>query len=419
MESAIKYSVGRFRMITKQKIQELSAELGLLASTVNKDYVLGWLLAGVCQHPELSKWVFKGGTCLKKTYFDTYRFSEDLDFTVPENAIYSQEAIFAAIKECANEAHKLSGIEFLIDEIEIIPGFNKRQIQTFDIKVPFQGPIRQPPKSPQRILFNITQDEKIVSDPEWREIFHGYPDAPNPLMKVLCYSADEILAEKSRALYEREGRARDIYDIVNISRNFRDQINVDNAKKILKEKFEFKGLPLPNVSLIMARIDKDYVRRSWDAQLRHQLPVLPPVDDFLEGVEASLYWWIEDRVEPQSHPISVETGEQQVTRTRFSNLGIGRPMPSYISSIPQEPFLNKIRFGSRNHLCVIITYNGVDRLVEPYSLRKPKTGNLLLYVYELQRGGRQSQKIKAFKMNQIQSVTQTEIPFVPRFTIEL
>lgn len=33
-------------------------------------------------HGELGEsWVFKGGTCLKKCYFETYRFSEDLDFT--------------------------------------------------------------------------------------------------------------------------------------------------------------------------------------------------------------------------------------------------------------------------------------------------------------------------------------------------
>jgi predicted nucleotidyltransferase component of viral defense system len=27
-------------------------------------------------------WVFKGGACLKKCYFETYRFSEDLDFSL-------------------------------------------------------------------------------------------------------------------------------------------------------------------------------------------------------------------------------------------------------------------------------------------------------------------------------------------------
>ena len=45
--------------------------------------MLGWLLAGIYAQPTLSEnWVFKGGTCLKKCYFETYRFSEDLDFTL-------------------------------------------------------------------------------------------------------------------------------------------------------------------------------------------------------------------------------------------------------------------------------------------------------------------------------------------------
>jgi Nucleotidyl transferase AbiEii toxin, Type IV TA system len=52
---------------------------------VEKDYVLGWILAGIYGHEELAEsWVFKGGTCLKKCYFETYRFSEDLDFTLRE-----------------------------------------------------------------------------------------------------------------------------------------------------------------------------------------------------------------------------------------------------------------------------------------------------------------------------------------------
>lgn len=77
-------------MITKEKIQEIASDLGLLATTVNKDYALGWLLAGISKHPQISKWVFKGGTCLKKTFFDTYRFSEDLDFTVPPDGLYTE-----------------------------------------------------------------------------------------------------------------------------------------------------------------------------------------------------------------------------------------------------------------------------------------------------------------------------------------
>jgi predicted nucleotidyltransferase component of viral defense system len=41
------------------------------------------MLAGIYAHEELAgSWIFKGGTCLKKCFFETYRFSEDLDFTL-------------------------------------------------------------------------------------------------------------------------------------------------------------------------------------------------------------------------------------------------------------------------------------------------------------------------------------------------
>lgn len=70
-------------MIDRREILESASSLGLLPNVVEKDYVLGWLLAGINAHPALADaWVFKGGTCLKKCYFETYRFSEDLDFTL-------------------------------------------------------------------------------------------------------------------------------------------------------------------------------------------------------------------------------------------------------------------------------------------------------------------------------------------------
>jgi predicted nucleotidyltransferase component of viral defense system len=58
---------------------DFAREFGLDPNIVEKDYVLGWLLAGIANNASLkSKWVFKGGPCLKKCYFETYRFSEDL-----------------------------------------------------------------------------------------------------------------------------------------------------------------------------------------------------------------------------------------------------------------------------------------------------------------------------------------------------
>ena len=70
-------------MIDKQEIMEYASQCNLSANTIEKDYVLNWLLAGIAFSDALQdKWIFKGGTCLKKCYFEDYRFSEDLDFTI-------------------------------------------------------------------------------------------------------------------------------------------------------------------------------------------------------------------------------------------------------------------------------------------------------------------------------------------------
>jgi predicted nucleotidyltransferase component of viral defense system len=84
-------------MITKQEIMDFSKEFNRRPDIIEKDYVLGWLLAGIAAHPELhDAWVFKGGTCLKKCYFETFRFSEDLDFTLKEEA-HKRMTIFYSI----------------------------------------------------------------------------------------------------------------------------------------------------------------------------------------------------------------------------------------------------------------------------------------------------------------------------------
>ena len=74
-------------MIDRREILAEAERLTLLPNVVEKDYVLGWMLAGIYAHPDISdSWVFKGGTCLKKCWFETYRFSEDLDFMLTDAA---------------------------------------------------------------------------------------------------------------------------------------------------------------------------------------------------------------------------------------------------------------------------------------------------------------------------------------------
>ena len=61
-------------MTLLRELQNAAVIAGVYSRTVEKDYAIGWALAGIFSQPELAEnWVFKGGTCLRKCHLETYR----------------------------------------------------------------------------------------------------------------------------------------------------------------------------------------------------------------------------------------------------------------------------------------------------------------------------------------------------------
>ncbi len=117
-------------MIPKAIILAVAKEESLRDTTIEKDYVLGWMLHGIAQHPRLSRWVFKGGTCLKKCFFETYRFSEDLDFTVQAADPVDASTIEVALREVCTWVTDESGIEFPGGRVDVEEYTNKQGTTT-------------------------------------------------------------------------------------------------------------------------------------------------------------------------------------------------------------------------------------------------------------------------------------------------
>ena len=56
-------------MIEKNEILRFSKDLSLKPDTIEKDYVLNWILWGISQSVHFSSsWSFKGGTSLNKCF---------------------------------------------------------------------------------------------------------------------------------------------------------------------------------------------------------------------------------------------------------------------------------------------------------------------------------------------------------------
>lgn len=190
-------------MIRSGEIQQKAREVGVRDQQIEKDYVLSWILLGVAHHEQLREvMVFKGGTALKKIYFEDYRFSEDLDFTLLKHEI-TNEQIFDWFK---------TSFEFIKEEANIpldIIDNNEHEDGGINFYISYIGPLGGQ-GSNKKVKVDISRTETLVFDPVLKSIFVDYSDQEEHQM--LCYSLEEVLVEKMRAVMQRM-QARDFYDI--------------------------------------------------------------------------------------------------------------------------------------------------------------------------------------------------------------
>ncbi len=274
-------------MIDKRELLALRAEWAIDFDVVGKDYLLGWLLAGISQHTDLaSTWIFKGGTSLRKCYYETFRFSEDLDFTVIGDGPDSPEDLVRIFAEIAEWLSDESGIELLPDASSFSRKTNRRGNPTTQGKIAYRGPNTK--QTAPKVKLDITKDEILVGKPELRVIGHPYSDSPLPGAGVLSYSLIELFGEKLRALAER-CRPRDLYDVVHLYRHPDLQGASRQVGEVLKRKCEHAGIGVPTLETIHSSPFRNEIEAGWENMLGHQLPKpLPPVYEFLDGTRRRL-----------------------------------------------------------------------------------------------------------------------------------
>src|SRR3989338_9319636 len=121
-------------MIALQEIKQESSRLNIREDIIEKDYILSWVLWGISQDAVLKDaFAFKGGTALKKCFFDTYRFSEDLDFTILAEDVYSKEKLNASLQGITQNISRTSNIQF--PNISIDETQDLRENPTFQIRI--------------------------------------------------------------------------------------------------------------------------------------------------------------------------------------------------------------------------------------------------------------------------------------------
>lgn len=245
-------------MIPEIELKEKARTSGVPISTIERDYAQSHLLAN------LPIMAFKGGTCIRKAYIESYRFSVDLDFTLLEDINFSEfkKNVLKAIERTRNS----SGISFLDD-------FRSEEVENGYVLTTYFRILRLS-GDPHKIKIDITKKENeiIVNSLQEKDIIHKYSDKINE--KICVYSLQEIFAEKIRSLFERT-RPRDLYDVWYLNK----QITFD--RQLFEKKCKYKQIE-PNIDELIHR--KPKFENAWDKSLRHQLSELPSATMIFDNV---------------------------------------------------------------------------------------------------------------------------------------
>lgn len=389
-------------MIDRAEILAVATDLSLAADVVEKDYVLGWLLAGIYGHEALAPaWTFKGGTCLKKCYFETYRFSEDLDFTISDAAQLDEIFLKDAFSAIATRLYDETGLEIPADQLRFDVYRNKRNGLCCEGRIYYRGPLGRV-ASLARVKLDVTVDEVLVAEPVKRDVAHPYSDRPADGIVARCYSYEEVFAEKVRALAERT-RPRDLYDVVNLFRNDGFRPAAATVLEVLRRKCEFKRIAVPTFASFAGATDE--LLADWGAMLGHQLPALPPFESYWTALP-EFFAWLEGTTQALA-PASAPLGSEEI---------VFRPAVGALrrEGVAGSSFLEIIRFAAANHLCVDLGYQSSVRRIEPYSLRRSRAGDVLLYAVKAGTG-----EARSYRLDRIEGAQSTAQAFSPRYVIEL
>jgi len=246
-------------MIRPSEIQQLARREGVRDYQIEKDYILSWILIGVAHNKLLSEALaFKGGTVLRKFYFEDYRHSEDLDFTVVTKISNAEIASafsesFAFVKEEANISLSITD-------------FSEHSTGNINFFISYSGALGGTGK---QVKVDISTDELLLFDLVIKPLIATYSDHIDS--KVKCYSLQEVLVEKMRSLLSRQ-QPRDFYDLWYLSEN--EKLEMSNYITEFEIKAKHKGLNSANLKKRIEQLLPVFKAR-WSGSMSEQIRELP------------------------------------------------------------------------------------------------------------------------------------------------
>jgi uncharacterized protein len=240
--------------MNEPELKRLAGRFGIPVGTLEKDYAITILLLVISRFTKVSNMVFKGGTAIKKIYFEETRFSEDLDFTCTEDI--SDELV----QKIETEFRKGLDVNFK----EVKPD------NVFDNSKKYLVKYNDFNEYPNSVRIDLSLREKPINPVTSRKVLHHY-ELGNKDFAIPTMDLEEIMGEKVRAIIYA-GQPRHLYDswFLLSKKNVRILPNVVRQKvNLYKDDFKEDKF----------KESVNNMERQWIADLQPFLPKVPPFKD--------------------------------------------------------------------------------------------------------------------------------------------
>jgi predicted nucleotidyltransferase component of viral defense system len=282
---------------TLRQIFDARMKQGEVFAVLEKDYAISYVLAGIASVPELYEiLLFKGGTCLRKAYFATYRFSIDLDYTISKPMDCSElgRLLFRAVARAEELMQQHGPFKLSLREVAHRGPHERGQCE-HRIEVAF--PWMRSASCALKVEVLPAPPEVIVGVPEERMLYHvGCDESVDAKMR--CYELREIASEKLRSFLQvrarydaRErgerafvrSRPRDLFDLAHLHRQTDYPLDRPSVRGFLERKAEAFDLEISGPEDLLDERVLEGIRTDWDAQLGEFIRPLPTFDECLSA----------------------------------------------------------------------------------------------------------------------------------------
>lgn len=263
-------------MISFAEINKTAAYFDVPADTVEKDYVIAWVLSCLAKSILMQNFIFYGGTAIKRIYFADHRFSEDIDLISCKK--YNKDQIVHALNTLEYARHQ-ANLELQIDPTSIEVSSDKIQLS-----ITYNG-FEEIVGAPKIIQLDFSMHNELYGETVVQPIIASYSDLNNqttlPVMTL-----NTILANKLGLIMDlTRNEPRDIYDVwFLLQRTNLFDFNFKKICQIHKEKYSYS----PSKNNLLSRLNQPGFRKLWDIRLSHQLSSPPPIDRVIADITAQL-----------------------------------------------------------------------------------------------------------------------------------